>query len=51
MGQGQRSRSIFWGAVVDISGSPLPSAAKKSHYQSQVFVCVLNNRTNAMDRI
>ncbi len=42
MGQGQRIRSNFWRAAVDIRGSALPSAAKsnKSHYQSEVFVCV-----------
>ncbi len=40
--QGQRSRSIFWRAAVDIRGSTLPSAVKsnRSHYQSKVFVCV-----------
>ena len=40
---GQRSRSHFWHAAVNIRGSALPSAAqqraKKSHYQSKVFVC------------
>ena len=32
----------FWHAAVHIMGSALPSAAKsnKSHYQSEVFVCV-----------
>ncbi len=42
MGQGQRSRSNFWCAAVDIRGSALPSATKsnKSHYQHEVFVCV-----------
>ncbi len=42
MGQGQRSRSNFWRAAVDIRGSALPSAARsnKSHHQSKVFVCV-----------
>ncbi len=42
MGQGQRSRSNFWHAAVDIRGSALPSAAKsiRSDYQSKVFVCV-----------
>ena len=42
MGQGQRSRSNFWRAAVDMRGSGLQSAAKsnKSYYQSEVFVCV-----------
>ncbi len=42
MDEGQRSRSNFWHAAVDIRGSALLSAAKsiKSHYQSKVFVCV-----------
>ncbi len=42
MCQGQRSRSIFWCAAVNIRDSALPSAAKnnKSHYQSKVFGCV-----------
>ena len=42
MGRGQRPRSNFWLAAVDIRGSALPSAAKstRSHYQSEVFVCV-----------
>ncbi len=42
MGQGQRSRSNFWCAAVDIRGSALPSAAKsiRIDYQSEVFVCV-----------
>ncbi len=42
MVQGQRSRSTFWRAAVDIRGSALPSAAKskRSHYQFEVFVCV-----------
>ncbi len=42
MGQGQRWRSTFWRAAVDIRGSALPSAVKsnRSHYQSKVFVCV-----------
>ncbi len=42
MGEGQRSRSKFWRAAVDIRGSALPSAAKsiRSHYKSKVFVCV-----------
>ena len=37
-----RSRSNFWHAVVDIRGSVWPNAAKsnKSHYQSEVFMCV-----------
>ncbi len=25
--------------------------AKKSHYQSEVFVCVLNSRADAVDRL
>ncbi len=42
MGQGQRSRSNFWHAAVDVRGSALPRAEKgnKSYYQSKVFVCV-----------
>ena len=46
IGQGQRSRSNFGRAAVDIRGSALPSAAKsnKSHYQRKVFVCVSVNR-------
>ena len=41
-GQGHRSRSNVWRAVVDIRGSVLPSAAKsnKSHYQAKVFMCL-----------
>ena len=41
-GSSQRSRSIFWRAAVDIRCSALPSTAKsnKSHYQSEVFVCL-----------
>ncbi len=41
-GQGQRSRSIFWRAAVNIWGSALQSAVKSNrcHYQSKVFVCV-----------
>ncbi len=41
MGQGQRSRSSFWCAVIDTRVSALLSAAKKnkSHSQSKVFVC------------
>ena len=40
--QGQRSRSTFRHAAVDIRGSALPSAAKSnwSHYSLEVFVCV-----------
>ncbi len=42
MGRGQRSRSSFWHATVDIWGSALTSAVKsnKSHFQSNVVVCV-----------
>ena len=42
MDEGQRSRSNFWHAAVDIRDSALPNAAKsiRSHYQSKVFVCV-----------
>ncbi len=42
MDEGQRSKSNFWRAAVDIRGSALPSAAMsiRSHYQSKVFVCV-----------
>ncbi len=32
-------------------GSALPSAAKRSHYQSKVFVCVSKNRADAVDRL
>ncbi len=41
MGQGQRSRSVFWRVAVDIRGSALPSAVKcnRKYYQSKVFVC------------
>ncbi len=41
-GQGQRSRSTFGRAAVDIRGSALPSAGKgnRTHYQFKVFVCV-----------
>ena len=40
--RGQRSRSNFWCAAVDIRGSALSSAAKSNndHYQSKVIVCV-----------
>ncbi len=31
--------------------SALPSAAKKSHYQSKAFVCVSNNCADAVDRL
>ena len=59
MGRSQRSRSNFWCAAVDIRGSALPSAVKsnKSHYKSEVFVCVCNqsayadNRADAVDRL
>ncbi len=46
MGLGQRSRSNFWRAAVDIRGSALPSAAKrnKSHDRSKMFVCVCCNQ-------
>ena len=47
----QRSRSNFWRVAVDLRGSALPSAAKRSHYQSKVFVCVSNNRADAVDRL
>ena len=43
-GHGSRSKAEvkLWRAAVDIRGSALPNAAKsyKSHYQSEVFVCV-----------
>ncbi len=40
---GQRSKSNFWCAAVNIRGSAWPSGVKsnKSHYQYKVFVCVL----------
>ncbi len=44
-----RSGSNFWRAAVDIRGSAVPSAAKKSHYQSKVFACVAKNRLHAVD--
>ncbi len=34
-----------------IRGSALLSAAKNSHYQSKVFVCVSNNRADVVDRL
>ncbi len=42
MGQGQRSRSNFWRAAVNIRGAALPSAAisNNHHYQSKLIVCV-----------
>ncbi len=41
-GQGQGQRSNFQCTAVNMRDSALPSAAKskKSHYQSEVFVCV-----------
>ncbi len=59
MGQGRMSRSSFPRAAVDIRNSALPSAAKSKeglytvfhHYQSRVFVCVSNNRADAVDRL
>ena len=38
-GHGSRSKSTFGHAVVNIRGSALPSAAKRCHYHSKVFVC------------
>ena len=51
MGQGQRSMSNFWHAAVDIGAwlCGVQQRAKKIHYQSRVFVCVSNNRTDAVD--
>ncbi len=39
-------------ACSDIRGLALPSAtkSKEEYYQSKVFVCVSNNRTDAVDR-
>ena len=60
MGHGQRSRSTFQHAVVDIRGSALRSAAKsnRSHYQSSgVRLCVCNqwayagNCADTVDRL
>ena len=50
-GQDQRSMSNFWHAAVNIRGSAVPSAARKNHFQSEVFVCVSNNGTDAVDRL
>ncbi len=59
-GQGQRQRSIFKRATVDIRGSALPSAAKssRSRYQSSgVHLCVCNqwayagNCADAVDQL
>ncbi len=43
----------FWRAAVDIRGLALrvQQRAKKSHYQSRVFVCVSNNRADVVDRL
>ncbi len=42
MGKGQKLRSNFWRAAIDIRGSALPSTAKsiRNDCQSEVFVCV-----------
>ncbi len=48
------SRSNFWRAAVDIRGSALPSAAKskgESLSVQDVYVCVSNNRADAVDRV
>ena len=56
-GKGQRSRSNFRRAAVNIRGSALPSAVKgnKSHCQSKLFVCnhwpYANNCTDVVDRL
>ncbi len=36
---------------LDIRGSALPSAAKRSHYQSKMFVCVSTYCADAVDRL
>ncbi len=43
--------SNFWHVAVDIRGSALLCAAKKSHYQFNMFVCVSNNHVDAVDRL
>ncbi len=45
MGEGQRSRSDFWRAAVDIRGSVLPSAAKNIRFITSLrclSVCLLS---------
>ncbi len=59
-GHGSNSKSNYWCAAVDVRGWTLPSAAKsndpksvakKSHYQSKVFVCVsVISSADAVDR-
>ncbi len=60
MAQGQRSRSNFWRAVVDIRGSALPSAAKSKEEPlpvQKVCLCACNqwvyadNCADAVDRL
>ncbi len=60
MGQGQRSRSNFWRAAVDIRGSALPSAAKSKEELlpvQSVCLCACNRwayadyRADAVDRL
>ncbi len=43
----------FWRVAVDIRGSlcRVRQRAKRSHYQSKVFVCVPNSRADAVDRL
>ncbi len=54
-GQGPGSRS--WvkvkchGKILGAWLCRVQQRAKKSHHQSEVFVCVLNNRTDAADRL
>ena len=52
-GQGQRSRSNCLRAAVNIRGpvSQVQQRLKKSHYQSEGFVCVLNNLADAVDQL
>ncbi len=49
----ERHYCSFWCAVVDIRGSALPSAAKSKEesLSVKVFVCVLSNREDAVDRL
>ncbi len=38
-------------SVSALTAEPFDQKAKKSHYQSKVFVCVSNSRADAVDRL
>ncbi len=50
-GQGQGQVSDAQGSILGARLCQVQQRAKKSHYQSKGFICVCNNRSDAVDRL